>query len=348
MIRERKKANERRLSGSVLLGQASSPRPPWAAAMGFWATLFPPEPRGRKGSSRKRRRTASLDRLAASFAQASLDRQARSSAPPEGYDAPLYRQEVVFPEPYGPPAVQYEARPHTGFPSTHAWLAPQPPRQRLDSFASAPAAITSHSWAYDHPAPSYAAPPQPLLSQSSPSHYAQHTPPPQPYYLAPARPTLPIRPVSDPTSAAPPSSPAKPNQCRGTTSTGRRCTRIVGGTSSASSSPAKGKPAAAALPLTEASLAQLNRVLSRHGRKAPLRARRPAAPPSDASSDDSNGDDEELPRFCHQHSKHVRAVIRSLARLRCRHIAQAMAEPGTYAGARGLWVRFDGERSLNR
>jgi hypothetical protein len=115
---------------------------------------------------------------------------------------------------------------------------------------------------------------------------------------------------------SPPSTPiSKANQCQGTTTTGKRCTRVVGGASKAS--PTKRGPPA----LKERDVVQLNRMLSRRGR-------RPISKDSDTSEDEAEEQLVTLPKFCHQHA------------------AQAMEEPGLFAGPRGVWVVYNGALSF--
>lgn len=349
--------------------------------MGFFETLFPEQPRGRSGGGgrhqqkeerksgkeegkkrppNKRRRSRSLEKLTASFAQASIERAQRPESPaspsrpasavpipPSPTRHQVYRQELPLPEPH------QQARP-AWEPSARTWRAPQPspPRQPLPTYGSLPFPTNYPSAPAYPPAPSpypsyppshaYTPPPDSYIPQ--PIHH--HVPPAQSYsprpahsytppsasLLAPPRPR-PHRPISAPTPPSPSVLDGKPNQCRGTTSSGKRCTRFVG-----VPSPTKGGRGSSPQPVNDASLASLNRVLSRRGKRPP---RRPALLEESDSSDSEADDEEELPKFCHQHSKQVRSLS-SYPSVRSTEAAQAMDEPGTFAGSRGTYVKFDG------
>jgi hypothetical protein len=123
-------------------------------------------------------------------------------------------------------------------------------------------------------------------------------------------------PLHDSPLPSPPTTPrSKANQCQGTTTSGKRCTRIVGGAAASKTSPRKQQDS---LALMDRHVVQLNRMLSRKGRQA-----RPKQD-SDTSEDEQEEQLVALPKFCHQHSQ------------------QAMEETGTFAGPRGIWVVYDG------
>ena len=159
--------------------------------------------------------------------------------------------------------------------------------------------------------------------------------------VSPSRPAL-DRPITDPlprSAAASHQTPTigsplakpKPNQCHGTISSGRRCTRIValaGSTDSPKSSPSKakgkGSPAtqSSSPALTADALSQLNRMLNKRSGSKTVKDN-----PEEIGSD-TGLDVEPLPVFCYQHTKF------------------AMEEKGTFAGPKGVWIAFDGALNL--
>jgi hypothetical protein len=356
---------------------------------GFWRQLFSgiqssqQRPDGDHAfPSKPVRRTSSLDSLAGALSGVKLGQHRLKKAhkrpiPPipahtKHNSTPDASLKTSLPR---PPSFQVQAPPPSRLP---------PPPIYKNSLASASTPAFPVPWSPTKPLPT----PHGRLEAS---HNAEsstanlYMPEPHPYYHqvqphppvpaastrphASPKPAAPTTPSPSPSrrpspSKAPPSSsahatPAKPNQCHGTTATGKRCTRTVssglsgvstptrspGGRKSREPSPAPVQPLPpppGTLTLNDRSLKQLDRMLSRRGgrqNKRPLKRRQqpPIVPinlDSSESEDEDAGEDDEgegegtglddLPRFCYQHA------------------SQALEEKGTFAGRRGVWINFDG------